>query len=90
MVNFTVLSRYPRAKRAPLDRRLGGAQSQSGHYGEEINLLPLPEMEPRFIGHPVQSLVAVPASVSRFQTTRLAGIYRIMVLPALLYGCETW
>jgi hypothetical protein len=31
----------------PLDRRLGGPQSQSAHCGNEKNLLALPEFEPR-------------------------------------------
>jgi hypothetical protein len=33
----------------PLYRRLGGAQSQSGNYGEEKNLLPLWESNPDFL-----------------------------------------
>jgi hypothetical protein len=37
VVNFTPLPLYPRGKspRYPLDRRLGGPQSQSGRLGEE-------------------------------------------------------
>jgi hypothetical protein len=31
----------------PLDKRLGGPQYRSGRYGEEINLWPLPGIEPR-------------------------------------------
>jgi hypothetical protein len=39
----------PRGKRpqCPLDKRLGGLQSQSGRCGVEKNLLPLPGIEPR-------------------------------------------
>jgi hypothetical protein len=33
----------------PLDRRLGGTQSLSGHGGEEKNSQPLPGLEPRII-----------------------------------------
>jgi len=42
---------YPWAKNHwdPLNRRLGGPWSQSGGYGEEISLLPLPEFEPWII-----------------------------------------
>jgi hypothetical protein len=37
VVNFTPCPLYPRGKspRYPLDRRLGGSQSQSGRFGEE-------------------------------------------------------
>jgi hypothetical protein len=42
------LSLYPREKshRYQLDKRLGGSQTQSGHCGEEKNLLPLLGIEP--------------------------------------------
>jgi hypothetical protein len=44
------------AARYPLDRRLGGPQSQSGPREEEANILPLPGIEPR--------LLCIPASTS--------------------------
>jgi hypothetical protein len=44
VVSLTPRPLYPRY---PLDRRLGGPQSRSGRSGEEKNLLPLPEIEPR-------------------------------------------
>jgi hypothetical protein len=34
---------------------MGGPQSQTGRYGEEKNLLPLPGMEPRLLGSSVRS-----------------------------------
>jgi hypothetical protein len=43
--------------------RLGGPQRQSGCYGEEKNLLPLPEIEPEFLGCPAHSLVAIPTAI---------------------------
>jgi hypothetical protein len=33
----------------PLDRRLGGPQSQSGHGGEEKNSQPLPGLIPHYL-----------------------------------------
>jgi hypothetical protein len=47
-VSFTPQPLYPRGKspRYPLDRRLGGPQSRSGHSGKETNLT-LPGIEPR-------------------------------------------
>jgi hypothetical protein len=41
----------PRGKSTwyPLDRRLGGLQSRSGHDGEEKNSHPLPGLEPPII-----------------------------------------
>jgi hypothetical protein len=47
VVSFTSLPLYPRGYRPryPLDRRLGGPQSQSGLCGEEKNLT-LPGIEP--------------------------------------------
>jgi hypothetical protein len=35
----------------PLDRELGGTQSQSGCYEEDKNLLPLPGIEPPPVTH---------------------------------------
>jgi hypothetical protein len=42
---------YPQGKSPwyPLDRRLGGPQSQSGHSGEEKNSQPLLGLEPLII-----------------------------------------
>jgi hypothetical protein len=42
---------YPQGKSPwyPLDRRLGGTQSRSGHSGEEKNFQPLPGLEPPII-----------------------------------------
>jgi hypothetical protein len=37
--------------------RLGGSHCRSGRFGEDINLLPLPGLEPRFIGHSAYSVV---------------------------------
>jgi hypothetical protein len=49
LVSFTPLPLYPRGKspRYPLDRRLGGPQSLSGHCGVENNFLTLLVIEPR-------------------------------------------
>lgn len=43
----------------PLNKRLGGPQSQPGCLGEEKNLLPLLEIKPLFISNTVQSLVSI-------------------------------
>jgi hypothetical protein len=42
---------YAQGKRPlyPLDRRLGGPQSQSGHGGEEKNFHPIPGLKPLII-----------------------------------------
>jgi hypothetical protein len=46
-VSFTPRSLYTKGKSPwyPLDRRLGGPQSQSGHIGEEKNSQPLAGLE---------------------------------------------
>jgi hypothetical protein len=36
----------------PLDRRLNGSQTRSGHYGKQANLLLLPEIKPLLLGIP--------------------------------------
>jgi hypothetical protein len=48
VVNFTPRPLYPQGNRPwyPLDRRLGGPQSRSGHGGEEKDSQPLPGIEP--------------------------------------------
>jgi hypothetical protein len=51
MVIFTLRPLYPQGKSPwyPLDRRLGGPQSQSGRGGEEKNSQPLLGLEPPII-----------------------------------------
>jgi hypothetical protein len=48
---------YPREKdpRYPLDRRVSGLQTRSGHRGYKKNPLPLPGIGPRSPGGPVHS-----------------------------------
>jgi len=48
VVSFTPRPLYTQGKspRYPLDRRLGGPQSRSGHGGEEKNSQPPPGIEP--------------------------------------------
>jgi hypothetical protein len=58
VVSFTPLPLYPQGKSpwCPLDRRLGGPQSRSGHGREEKNSQPLPGLEPPIIKPVVQIL----------------------------------
>jgi hypothetical protein len=51
VVSFTPRLLYPQGKSTwyPLDRRLGGPQSRSGHGDEEKNSKPIPELEPPII-----------------------------------------
>jgi hypothetical protein len=70
-------SLYPQRKRSwyPLNRRLGAAQSCSGHLGKR-HLLPLPEIEAKFLCCPARIPVAR-------QTT---GTSKSSRLPIWLYG----
>jgi len=47
---------------------LSGPQSQSGRFGEEKNLLPLPKMEPQFPCRPGVRLVTVPTKLCLLRT----------------------
>jgi hypothetical protein len=51
VVSFTPRPLYPQGKSPwyPLDRELGGPQSQFGHGGEEKNSQPHPALEPPII-----------------------------------------
>jgi hypothetical protein len=49
----------------PLARRLGGPHYPLGRCGDEKNILPLPGIEPQFLGRPVHSLVAIPTEISQ-------------------------
>ena len=40
-------------------RKLGVPHSRSGHFGEEIDLLPVPKIETRFRSRPSRSLAAM-------------------------------
>jgi len=48
VVSFTFKLLYPQTinPQYPLNRRLGGPQSQCESFGEKMNLLPMPEIEP--------------------------------------------
>jgi hypothetical protein len=48
----------------PLYRRLGRPQSRSVPNREEKNFLPLPGIEPRFLGCPSRTLVDIPTELS--------------------------
>jgi len=48
-----------------LCRRPGGPQNGSEPFGEDLNLLPLPVIEPRYFGRPARSLVTVLTELSR-------------------------
>jgi hypothetical protein len=41
----------------PLDMKVGGPQSHSRRYGDERNLLFLPEIEPRILGRLARSIL---------------------------------
>jgi hypothetical protein len=57
VINFTLLRVPPWQKSPtyPSDRRLGRSQRRSGSCGEEINLMPLTEIEPLFLDLPGHS-----------------------------------
>jgi hypothetical protein len=53
---------------SPDTHRVGnwvGPQSRSGLYGEEKNHLSITGIEPRLLGHPARSLVAIPTEKFR-------------------------
>jgi hypothetical protein len=55
-------------ERFKLNRRLGGPQSRSGHFGTERDFLPLTRMEPAVLGRAACNLVTVPITVYRTVT----------------------
>jgi hypothetical protein len=59
-----VAAALPRRKnpRYPLDRKLGGPQTRSGHCGREKNLSSLPGIEPHFLVRPARSPSLYPLS----------------------------
>jgi hypothetical protein len=74
VVSFTPLPFYPRCKnpRYPLCRRLGGLQGRSGRYRKERILIPMPGIEPRFLGSPSRHYTgwAIAALVGRIYVYR--------------------
>ena len=48
-----------------LSKSLGEPQSRSGRFGEEIHILSLPGIEPRFLGCPSRNLIITPAEPCR-------------------------
>jgi hypothetical protein len=59
----------------------GGYQNRSGRrFGEEINVLPLPEIEGRSIGLPASSVVTVPTGLSRLPSLIATFRFSVFVL----------
>jgi hypothetical protein len=74
------LATLPQGKSSqyPLDRRLDGPQSQSGHGGEEKNSQPLPGLKPSFI-----------QPVTLCYTIALSWLIRIFLTNLLSSYCST-
>ena len=67
MASFTILLLLPPATITQhfVTGRMRGPRTRSGRFDEETNLLSLPVFEPRSIGRPARSLVAVLNTLSR-------------------------
>jgi hypothetical protein len=67
VASFTPRPLYSQRKSPwyPLNSRLGGPQSSSGHSGEEKNSQPPPGIEPYYPDRPALSLVAILTVLSR-------------------------
>jgi hypothetical protein len=66
VVCFTVQPLYPQGKSPNYSptRRLGGTQTQTRHYTEQKNFLPLPGIQPQFLHCPNHGLVTTPTMIS--------------------------
>jgi len=60
---------HPHSPQYLLSRNLDVPPGRSGHFGEEIDILPVPRIEPRFLSRPSPSLVAMPAIGAIFIVT---------------------
>ena len=59
------LHTWRKSHRYPLNKRLGGPQSQSRQFSEEVSLLSQLGTEPQFLSRPVDSLVSTPTTQSQ-------------------------
>jgi hypothetical protein len=82
VVSFVNRSIYPQVKNPfyPLDRRLDGFQSRSGHGGEEKNCQPLPGIEPSIIQPVAQRYTIELSRLQRCNRTRKFNIAKFMIL----------
>ena len=56
----------------PQNRRTYGPQSRTRRFAEEVNLLPLPGIEPVLLGHPSRRLVVTSTALYRlFQGNKI-------------------
>jgi hypothetical protein len=74
-----------RNARHPLTRSLCVPQSRSGRFGDEINIVPVPAIEPQFLGRPARTLghctdniIPVFYNCGEFEST------------AVSFGCLEW
>lgn len=61
-----------------LSARLGGSQSRFGCNGED-SLIPLLEIETRFLGRPTRNLNTIPTEVSRTNLACIPRIFQVRV-----------
>jgi hypothetical protein len=102
VVCFTPWSLYSRRRRSryPLGRRLGEHQGRSARCEEGNNLLPLSEIEPRFLGRPARRLVAwywlwlwilfLSYKIITWPNYRLLKYFVEMTAPASIYEYVQW
>jgi hypothetical protein len=80
---------HPRKKLLyPMNNRLGGAQNQSGRFGEEKTLLVLLGFEPRTTQHIPQSLNRLSHSGSKYIKENLWGDYPFLGFGCSEFGCS--
>jgi hypothetical protein len=62
---------------------VGVPQNQSGRSGEERNLMPLPKIETRFLGHKASSQVTIPTELFRIPDSPPTTILFLLTFPLL-------
>lgn len=50
-----------------INKKLSGPQDRLGQFGERINLIPAPAIEPRFLKRPAYSPVSIPTELQNFK-----------------------
>lgn len=73
------LSSRVKRLRNPLNLVLFGHQSQSERFGDDNNFLPVPAIEPLFLGGSPRSLAIIPAEISPPPDRKLRGPQKLSV-----------
>jgi hypothetical protein len=73
-----------------INKKLSGTQNRPGQFGETINFIPAPAIEPRFLKRPACSPVSVPIKLQNFKYKKIIYLWKCIRICAILKSPLFW